>query len=211
MWQKGGSFEEAVALDATGLYGLGSKRSLAQMEEFVGVDLSHSRITDHHGTRCGDLQWVHHSSLAASAKLPLSDGVAEEGSVDKECKMADLEHDMSGVGGVSAACHNLGYYATLEECEVERKRRRCGALTFKHRTCLLHDPFGDSLGPDSATSFDAEPTVGSVLIRPEEEFGQYSEACRLFAQGAQGVLSNPAFLSDLRASKAGKASKCRAI
>ena len=165
----GGDALEEAAGGESGLFGLGRRRSLAQYAKFVGVDLRRG-VTAGSASRCADVAWVrsatapfNNNAEAGALRDDLGRGLAgdtalasgggkgdsiitidDDGNDDAGCEGGEPEQDLGGVGGYTEACHRLGHVATLAECEAERKRRRCGALTYKHQQCFLHDPFGES-------------------------------------------------------------------
>ena len=206
----GGSPAIAAALDEEGLYGLGKKRSLRQYENFVGIDLRRRRGTANPEVgeaRCGNVRWVRY---AASEKMApeherygrpqprrLVDAeLTEFAKSDRkhyddidECEGGEPQWDVGGVGGFTERCHNLGFIGSFEACEAERRRRRCGALTYKLNTCILHDPFiktakerSGSYGESNNNVFATEPAAGAIFVHAIAHSNVQKQPCR--GQGA---------------------------
>jgi len=153
---------------ALGPFGLGSARSLAAYEAFVGVDLKRRASADATRSRCGDVAYV--PLTGGPGPVPASAAEAEAGGDAAArpeltggggCGGEPLPavRGVSGVGGASGWCGNLGHMS-LGMCEraLAAVAGQCGALTHKNGACILHDtsPSGD---------FGVEPHAAAVLIR----------------------------------------------
>jgi hypothetical protein len=146
-----------------GKYDLGTQRSLSAYESFVGVSLSNQVIVGE-TNGCGDLEVLPADPMVAQRELAQTSPKESERSarwmdpqgMEKPPCAKNKLLERQGVGGFTDRCHFEGH-TTLNDCEHLLVAGNCGALTYKHEACFLHDTY-------DGTDFATEPAANSIVV-----------------------------------------------
>jgi len=153
--------DPAASRTSLGPFGLGSARTLRQFESFVGVNLAARVTLDPERGKCGDLRWVKPRVAGFAEELSEAYGAPQDraaelttghGDNDDDCgSLLPPVPDVSGQGGFTARCHNLGK-RSFKDCEAAVQAKKCGAMTYtKDGTCSLHDTERGGFQTDSVS------------------------------------------------------------
>lgn len=148
-----------------GKYDLGSQRPLSAYEHFIGMSLARQVAIGDPNRACGELELV--PSDRSRAERELAETTPKESSrsanrwmdhsvSDKMACVSQKLLESEGLDGFTDLCHFEGH-KSLSECEKLLVNGNCGALTYKHETCFLHDL-------TEGSDFRTETTANSIVM-----------------------------------------------